>query len=92
MLFLEDCVTKGDLAVRRRHRQRTLVYLVDQACVTPHIWPSRAEKSEQPDQMSFDLDPIDGEGVLARKKAQGSSPSRLMTTPSSPKTSTSPWH
>jgi bifunctional non-homologous end joining protein LigD len=35
----------------------TLVYLANQACVTPHIWLSRADKLDYPDQMVFDLDP-----------------------------------
>jgi bifunctional non-homologous end joining protein LigD len=37
----------------------TLVYLANQACVTPHIWLSRADKLDYPDQMVFDLDPSD---------------------------------
>ena len=35
----------------------TLVYLANQACVTPHIWLSQADKLDDPDQMMFDLDP-----------------------------------
>ena len=35
----------------------TLVYLANQACITPHIWLSRVDKKEFPDQMIFDLDP-----------------------------------
>jgi bifunctional non-homologous end joining protein LigD len=35
----------------------TLVYLANQACVTPHIWLSRTDKLDVPDQMVFDLDP-----------------------------------
>ena len=35
----------------------TLVYLANQACVTPHIFLSRADKVEVPDQLVFDLDP-----------------------------------
>ena len=35
----------------------TLVYLVNQACITPHIWLSRVDKKQYPDQMIFDLDP-----------------------------------
>jgi|OM-RGC.v1.006171098 bifunctional non-homologous end joining protein LigD len=34
-----------------------LVYLANQACITPHIWISRVDKLECPDQMVFDLDP-----------------------------------
>jgi bifunctional non-homologous end joining protein LigD len=36
---------------------RALVYLAQQACVTPHTWLSRADRLEQPDQLVFDLDP-----------------------------------
>jgi bifunctional non-homologous end joining protein LigD len=35
----------------------TLVYLANQACVTPHIWLSRVDKLQFPDQMVFDFDP-----------------------------------
>src|SRR5262249_27226370 len=35
----------------------TLVYLANLACVTPHVWLSRTERLELPDQMVFDLDP-----------------------------------
>lgn len=37
--------------------RRSLVYLADQACVTPHIWLSRTARLDNPDQMVFDLDP-----------------------------------
>ena len=35
----------------------TLVYLANQACVTPHIFLSRIDKLDVPDQVVFDLDP-----------------------------------
>jgi len=35
----------------------TLLYLVDQACVTPHVWLSRADALHHPDRLIFDLDP-----------------------------------
>jgi bifunctional non-homologous end joining protein LigD len=34
-----------------------LGYLVNQACITPHIWLSRLRRPNNPDQMIFDLDP-----------------------------------
>lgn len=37
--------------------RRSLVYLADQACVTPHAWLSRADRLDHPDQLVFDLDP-----------------------------------
>jgi len=39
----------------------TLVYLANQACITPHIWLSRVDKLQFPDQMIFDLDPSTGD-------------------------------
>ena len=38
----------------------TLVYLASQACITPHVWLSRVDKPDRPDQMIFHLDPSDG--------------------------------
>jgi bifunctional non-homologous end joining protein LigD len=34
-----------------------LVFLADQACITPHVWLSRADRLERPDRLIFDLDP-----------------------------------
>jgi bifunctional non-homologous end joining protein LigD len=38
---------------------RALVYLAQQACITPHTWLSREDDLERPDQLVFDLDPSD---------------------------------
>lgn len=35
----------------------TLVYLAQQACVTPHVWLSRADAPRRPDRLVFDFDP-----------------------------------
>jgi bifunctional non-homologous end joining protein LigD len=35
----------------------TLVYLAQQACITPYVWLSRASDPSRPDSMVFDLDP-----------------------------------
>jgi bifunctional non-homologous end joining protein LigD len=35
----------------------TLVYLANQACITPHVWLSRVDRMGLPDQMIMDLDP-----------------------------------
>jgi bifunctional non-homologous end joining protein LigD len=35
----------------------TLIYLANLNCITPHIWLSRADRLDNPDQMVFDLDP-----------------------------------
>ena len=37
----------------------TLIYLANQAVITPHTWLSRIDKPGHPDQMIFDLDPSD---------------------------------
>lgn len=47
---------------------RTLVYLAQQACLTPHTWLSRAGALDQPDQLVFDLDPS-VEGLAAVRRA-----------------------
>lgn len=40
----------------------TLTYLAGQACITPHVWLSRVDRPEHPDQLVFDLDPPGGAG------------------------------
>jgi len=35
----------------------TLVYMANQACITPHVALSRADRLQCPDQLIFDLDP-----------------------------------
>lgn len=35
----------------------TLVYVANQGTITPHVWPSRADRLDRPDRMIFDLDP-----------------------------------
>jgi len=48
----------------------TLVYLANQACITPHILLSKADKVDHPDQMVFDLDPHDEDFELVRSTAR----------------------
>jgi bifunctional non-homologous end joining protein LigD len=36
---------------------RSLVYLAQQACITPHTWLSRGDRLDRPDQLVVDLDP-----------------------------------
>jgi bifunctional non-homologous end joining protein LigD len=46
---------------------RTLVYLANQGCITPHTWLSRTRALDRPDQLVFDLDPsIDNLAMLRR--------------------------
>jgi bifunctional non-homologous end joining protein LigD len=39
----------------------SLVYLADQACITPHPWLSKQGRLDYPDRMIFDLDPAGGD-------------------------------
>lgn len=39
------------------NKRATIVYLADQACITPHVWLSRRDKLENPDRLILDLDP-----------------------------------
>jgi bifunctional non-homologous end joining protein LigD len=47
----------------------TLVYLANQACITPHVWLSRKDKLDYPDRMIFDLDPSDSDFSKVRAGA-----------------------
>jgi bifunctional non-homologous end joining protein LigD len=47
----------------------TLVYIANQACVTPHIFLSRIDKLDVPDQMVLDLDPQGEDFELVRSTA-----------------------
>jgi bifunctional non-homologous end joining protein LigD len=49
----------------------TVVYLADQACITPHVWLSRIDQLDHPDRLIFDLDPSGRtfEPVLAAARA-----------------------
>jgi bifunctional non-homologous end joining protein LigD len=39
------------------HDARSLVYLAQQACITPHTWLCREDALDRPDQLVIDLDP-----------------------------------
>lgn len=41
------------------NKAATLIYLANQACITPHIWLSKRDKLDFPDRLIFDLDPSD---------------------------------
>jgi bifunctional non-homologous end joining protein LigD len=45
----------------------TLVYLADQACITPHRWLSRSDRLDRPDQLVIDLDPSENEPAEVRR-------------------------
>jgi bifunctional non-homologous end joining protein LigD len=46
-----------------------LVYLANQACVTPHVWLSRTPDIYRPDQLVFDLDPASTDPRVLRLAA-----------------------
>lgn len=48
----------------------TLGYLVDQGCITPHVWLARTDALERPDRLIFDLDPADEDLDLLRFAAR----------------------
>jgi bifunctional non-homologous end joining protein LigD len=48
----------------------TLVYLANQACITPHVWLSKSGNLDRPDRMIFDLDPPDGRFALVQTGAR----------------------
>jgi bifunctional non-homologous end joining protein LigD len=47
----------------------TLVYLANQAVVTPHMWLSRGDRLQRPDRMVVDLDPAGGTADDVRRAA-----------------------
>ncbi len=48
----------------------TLVYLANQACITPHIWTSQIDQVHSPDLVVFDLDPPAGRFAEVRFAAK----------------------
>jgi bifunctional non-homologous end joining protein LigD len=51
----------GDLA--------SLLWLANQNCITPHVWPSRTPDLDHPDVCVFDLDPARDEPEVLRRAA-----------------------
>jgi bifunctional non-homologous end joining protein LigD len=47
----------------------SLVYLADQACITPHPWLSKKDRLDYPDRMIFDLDPAGRDFAATRDAA-----------------------
>jgi bifunctional non-homologous end joining protein LigD len=47
----------------------TLAYLANQASITPHIWLSKLDQPDTPDQMVFDLDPSTDDFAPVRSAA-----------------------
>jgi len=50
--------------------RRSLVYLAQQACLTPHTWLCTTQALEAPDQLVFDLDPSDDSLAKVRKSTR----------------------
>jgi bifunctional non-homologous end joining protein LigD len=50
---------------------RTLLWLANQNCITPHVWTSRVPKLYQPDICVFDLDPATEEPDVLRAATLG---------------------
>jgi bifunctional non-homologous end joining protein LigD len=48
---------------------RTLRWLAQQNCITPHVWNSRRDKLDRPDRIVFDLDPTEDDFGLVREGA-----------------------
>jgi bifunctional non-homologous end joining protein LigD len=49
--------------------KRSLLWLANQNCITPHVWISRAPKLYQPDLCVFDLDPSKEDDSILRATA-----------------------
>ncbi|MBD0323365.1 MAG: ATP-dependent DNA ligase, partial [Aldersonia sp.] len=50
--------------------EATLAYLAGQACITPHVWLSRADRLQYPDRLVFDLDPSGSDFAAVRATAR----------------------
>lgn len=50
---------------------RSLLWLANQNCITPHVWPSRAPDLHHPDVCVFDLDPSEDNPAVLRAAALG---------------------
>src|SRR5687767_7118019 len=51
--------------------ERSLLWLANQNCITPHVWVSRAPDLYHPDICVFDLDPLEDEPDQLRAAALG---------------------
>ncbi|MFW6135281.1 MAG: non-homologous end-joining DNA ligase [Chloroflexota bacterium] len=77
--YLPDWITRVSVTVKKDDGEKpqvicdseaTLVYLVDQGLVTPHVWLSRADRLDYPDKLVFDLDPPDSDFGVVRVAAR----------------------
>jgi bifunctional non-homologous end joining protein LigD len=80
--YFPDFVSRARLKRKRRgsvehvviDNLETLVYLAGQACITPHVWLSRTNALDNPDQLVFDLDRPAGPRDAARRGAGDARP------------------
>jgi bifunctional non-homologous end joining protein LigD len=73
--YFPDWVTRAEVRKQDgtlRHviadKPATLVYLANQACIELHVFLSRIDHPDQPDQLVFDLDPPDAGGFDAARR------------------------
>ena len=79
--FLPNWISRKQLQAKRTdslthiicHNAASLAYLANLACITLHIWLSRADMAGRPDRMIFDLDPPENRFELARRCARETS-------------------
>jgi len=76
--YLPEWIKTVTFELRDGRRQRqilcndaaTLVWTANQDCITQHVWLSRADDLERPDELVFDLDPPDDDFDLVRFAAR----------------------
>lgn len=61
---------EGSLRMAIAEEPATLVYLANQACITPHVWLSRIDRPNRPDRLIFDLDPSGDDFGMVRDAAR----------------------
>jgi bifunctional non-homologous end joining protein LigD len=59
----------GDIYHGLINDARTLRWLAQQNCITPHVWNSRADMLDRPDRVVFDLDPTQDDFGVVREAA-----------------------
>jgi bifunctional non-homologous end joining protein LigD len=50
----------GETSMAMANESAALVFLAGQNCITPHVWPARADDLSKPDRLIFDFDPPEG--------------------------------
>lgn len=96
--YFPDWIERVEIPVKEKGNRKqtqvvcqnaeTLIYLANQAVVTPHIWLSKVDDLHNPDKLIFDLDPPSGDFtevrraglVIKRKLDERKLPSVVMAT------------